>query len=75
MTTDYSRWLGKRVVILIIGPDSKVDLRCILVDQYDGRVRVRVGEGWDVDIYREMISGIEVDAGLPQAQLARLFEI
>lgn len=75
MTTDYSRLLGKRVVMHIVSRDSDVDLRCMLVEQYDGRVRVRVGERWDVDIYKEMIGSIEVDAGIPQVQLAGLFEI
>lgn len=75
MTTDYSGWLGKRVVMHVVSRNSHVDLRCTLVDQSNGRVRVRVDDGWEVDIYKEMISGIEVDAGIPQVQLAGLFEI
>lgn len=75
MTTDYSRWLGKRVVIHIVSDNSDVDLRCMMVHEYDGRVRVRIGEAWDVDIYKEMISRVEVDGGFPQARLASLVEI
>lgn len=59
MTIDYSRWLGKRVVIHIASRDCHVDLRCMLVDHSATKVRVRVDDGWDVDIFKEMILGIE----------------
>jgi hypothetical protein len=40
----------------------------------DELVRVRISDQWDVDIYKEMIAGIELDAG-GSPQSAKFFEI
>jgi hypothetical protein len=42
--------------------DIKVPLRGTLLKDGAETVRMRIGEGWDVDIYKTMILAVEQDA-------------
>jgi hypothetical protein len=66
--------MGKPVVLNLVSGNSKVDLRCKVVSEFDGRVRVRINDKWDVDIYKDMIGSVEADTGVAQLQLADFFE-
>ena len=49
------------------GPTSsgwrlRVPLRGVIVGESEGAVRFRVGEGWDIDIYKPMILAVEQDS-------------
>jgi len=57
----YELWVGKTVVLQVTLGDINVPLRGRLVGDVGDAVRLRVGDGWDVDIYKSMIIAIEED--------------
>ena len=61
MPSAYSNWMGQPVVLQVAAGDLKVPLRGTIVGESDAAVRFRVGEGWDVDIYKAMILAVEED--------------
>ncbi len=62
MQTGYNGWLGHAVVLQVALGDIKVPLRGKLLKENNDTVRMRIGDGWDVDIYKAMILGVEEDA-------------
>lgn len=61
MQTGYEVWLGQAVVLQVELGNIQVPLRGKLLKENRETVRVRIGEGWDVDIYKAMIRGVEED--------------
>jgi hypothetical protein len=62
MISAYAMWVGQPVVLQVALGDIKVPLRGKLLKDGDETVRMRIGEGWDVDIYKAMILAVEEDA-------------
>jgi hypothetical protein len=62
MTNAFQPWVGRAVVLQVALGDIKVPLRGKLLKDGDETVRVRIGEGWDVDIYKVMILAVEQDS-------------
>jgi hypothetical protein len=58
----YATWVGQSVVLQVALGDIKVPLRGKLLKEGGETVRMRIGEGWDVDIYKTMILAVEQDA-------------
>lgn len=61
MQNGYAVWLGHAVVLKVELGDIQVPLRGKLLKENNETVRMRIGEGWDVDIYKNMIRGVEED--------------
>ncbi len=61
MISPYSVWFGQSVVLQVNAGDLRVPLRGTIVGESDAAVRFRIGEGWDVDIYKAMILAVEED--------------
>lgn len=61
MQTEYNVWLGQAVVLQVALGNIRVPLRGKLLKEGGDTVRMRIGEGWDVDIYKNMIMGVEED--------------
>jgi hypothetical protein len=61
MQTGYNVWMGQAVVLQVALGDIQVPLRGRLLKEGGDTVRMRIGEGWDVDIYKTMILGVEQD--------------
>jgi hypothetical protein len=61
MQTGFNVWLGHAVVLQVALGDIQVPLRGKLLKEGGDTVRMRIGEGWDVDIYKNMILGVEED--------------
>ena len=57
----YANWIGHAVVLQVATGDLRVPVRGTIVAESSEAVRFRVGEGWDVDIYKEMILTVEED--------------
>jgi len=63
----YSTYLGKRVILQVVHGKLQVPLPCTIIGESQTCVRVRVGDGWDVDvfdgwdvdIFKEMVVAIE----------------
>jgi hypothetical protein len=62
MKSAFKPWVGQAVVLQVALGDIKVPLRGMLIRDAEQTVRMRIGEGWDVDIYKEMIMAVEQDA-------------
>jgi hypothetical protein len=62
MPSAYASWIGQAVVLQVAAGDLRVPLRGVIVGESDGAVRFRVGEGWDIDIYKPMILAVEQDS-------------
>ena len=61
MEEGYNAWLGQAVVLQVALGDIKVPLRGRLLKEGGEKVRMRVGDGWDIDIYKAMILTVEKD--------------
>ena len=61
MDNAYKTWIGQPVVLQLALGDIKVPLRGKLLKEGGETVRMRIGEGWDVDIYKAMILAVEED--------------
>lgn len=62
MDNAYATWVGQAVVLQVVLGDIKVPLRGRLLKDSGEAVRIRIGGGWDVDIYKSMILAVEEDA-------------
>ena len=62
MDTPFGSWIGQPVVLQVVLGDIKVPLRGKLLKDGAETVRMRIGDGWDVDIYKTMILAVEEDA-------------
>jgi hypothetical protein len=61
MSGAYVSWVDQAVVLQVATGDLRVPLRGVIVGESEGAVRFRVGEGWEIDIYKPMILSIEQD--------------
>ena len=61
MPSAYASWVGQAVVLQVAAGDLRVPLRGVIVGESEGAVRFRIGEGWDIDIYKPMILAVEQD--------------
>jgi hypothetical protein len=67
MENAYKAWVGQPVLLQVALGDIKVPLRGTLLKDSSDTVRMRIGEGWDVDIYKSMIMTVERDSVLLSA--------
>ena len=61
MDTAYQPWIGQAVVLQVALGDIKVPLRGRVLKDGGDTLRMRIGDGWDVDIYKNMIVDVEED--------------
>ena len=61
MQRGYATWLGQQVVLQVAAGDMKVPLRGTIIGETYDAVRFRIGDGWDVDIYKAMVMAVEED--------------
>jgi hypothetical protein len=61
MPSAYASWVAQAVILLVAADDLRVPLRGVIVGESETTVRFRVGEGWDIDIYKPMILAVEKD--------------
>ena len=62
MPSVYATWIGQPVVLQVALGDIRVPLRGKLLKEGGDTLRMRIGEGWDVDIYKAMVLAVEEDA-------------
>ena len=62
MDAAYQPWIGQAVVLQVALGDVKVPLRGRLLKESGDVLRMRIGDGWDVDIYKAMVLAVEEDA-------------
>jgi len=62
MDAAYQSWIGQAVVLQVALGEVKVPLRGRLLKEAGDTLRMRIGDGWDVDIYKNMVLAVEEDA-------------
>lgn len=62
MPSAYGLWVGQSVILQVAAEELCVPLRGVIVGESDATVQFRVGEGWDIDIYKHMILAVEQDS-------------
>jgi hypothetical protein len=62
MHSAFARWIGQPVILQVALGDIKVPLRGKLLKEGGDTLRLRIGDGWDVDIYKTMVLAVEEDA-------------
>jgi hypothetical protein len=62
MDSAFEAWIGQPVVLQVALGNIKVPLRGKLLKDGGETVRLRIGDGWDVDIYKAMILAVEEDS-------------
>ena len=61
MQSSYETWKGQKVVLQVEAGEMRVPLRGTVVGESSDALRFRIGEGWDVDIFKNMVLAIEED--------------
>lgn len=61
MESAFRAWIGQQVVLQVALGDIRVPLRGKILKDGEDTVRMRIGDGWDVDIYKAMILAVEED--------------
>jgi hypothetical protein len=61
MHSVYTAWLNQPVVLQVSAGELRVPLRGLIVGENEEAVRFRVGEGWDIDVFKNMILAVEED--------------
>lgn len=59
MDNAYRTWIGEEVVLQMLLEDSLVPLHGKLLKDNGETLRVRVGDGWDIDIYKNTVLAVE----------------
>ena len=59
MTSPFEVWVGQAVVLQVAAGEMRVPLRGTVIGESDDAVRLRIGEGWDIDVYKAMILAVE----------------
>ena len=62
MDSVFEAWIGQSVVLQVALGNIKVPLRGKLLKDGGETVRMRIGDGWDVEIYKAMILAVEEDS-------------
>jgi hypothetical protein len=61
MPSAFAVWMEQPVVLKISAGDLRVPLKGMIVGETEDAIRFRIGEGWDVDIFKNMILAVEQD--------------
>jgi hypothetical protein len=62
MDSPFEPWIGRAVVLQVALGNIRVPLRGKLLKAAGDTLRMRIGDGWDVDIYKTMVQAVEEDA-------------
>lgn len=58
---NFECWIGRPVILHTSVGELCVPLRGTVLKETSSALRFRMGEGWDVDIFKSMVLGIEQD--------------
>jgi len=59
-TALFATWIGRPVVLQVALGESRVGVRGMLLRDGADTLRVRLVEGFDIDIYKEMVLAVEM---------------
>ena len=59
MESAFTLWVGRPVVLRVALGDCRVGLRGTLLKDNVETLKMRVAEGFDIDVYKEMVLAVE----------------
>jgi hypothetical protein len=59
LSSVYSVWFGKQVVLLVTIRTCRIPLPCSIVGEFVADVHVRIKSGWEMKIRKELILSVE----------------
>ena len=62
MQSPFETWVGKSVMLKVAAGDLKVPVRGTILGETDKALKFRIGDGWDVEIFKSMIMAVEEDS-------------
>lgn len=57
----FAAWVGQTVILQVAAGEFRVPLRGVIVSESDATLRFRIGECWDIEIFKSMILAVEED--------------
>lgn len=57
----FATWVGQTVILQVAVGEFRVPLRGVILDESDAAIRFRVGECWEIDIFKDMVLAVEED--------------
>ena len=64
MENAFSPWIGRSVILRVALGDCRIGVRGRLIKDGAETLKMRLMEGLDIDIYKEMVLAVEEDAPL-----------
>jgi hypothetical protein len=61
MQSVFASWVGQAVILQVAADDLCVPLCGVIVGESETTVRIRIGEDFDVDVFKLMILAVEQD--------------
>ena len=62
MPSPFESWVGKNVLLQVAAGDLKVPVRGTIIGETEKSLKFRIGDGWDVEIFKSMVMGVEEDS-------------
>ena len=59
MPSVYATWMEQPIVLQVAAGELRVPLRGTIVGETEDALRFRVGEAWDIDVFKSMILAVE----------------
>jgi hypothetical protein len=59
MPSVYAAWMDQPILLQVAAGDLRVPLRGMIVGETDEVIRFRVGDSWDIDVFKTMILAVE----------------
>jgi hypothetical protein len=59
MESAFASWVGRPVVLRVALGDCRVGVRGTLLKDSTDTLKMRVAEGFDIDVYKEMVLAVE----------------
>ncbi len=65
MDNVFASWIGRSVILRVALGDSKIGVRGMLIKDSPETLKMRVSEGFDIDIYKDMVLAVEEECARP----------
>jgi hypothetical protein len=70
LSTGYSAWFGKSVVLVVAIGTGHVSLRCSIVNESVAEVCIYIAPGWKINVRKQLILAVEEEAVDPDGLIS-----
>jgi hypothetical protein len=61
MQSVYETWIGEPVILQVMAGEIRVPLRGTIIKEQADAISFRVGDGWELEIFKSMVLAVEED--------------